>query len=69
MSVQDECICKNQRKELINTHYGHRNIAVSLIGRDEDRGIVIFENNAAIATFDIKYCPICGKKLYGGGDS
>lgn len=57
------CICKSQGKYLKNTHYKRKNIELSLIGEGSDKGIVILENGLALATFDIKYCPICGLLL------
>lgn len=62
----NKCICQNPNKSLKNTHYMKRNIKLSLIGdalTEINKGIVLFENGMAIATFDIKFCPICGKEL------
>jgi hypothetical protein len=63
----DKCICESPNNKLDNTHcYNDRKIDLIIINRTihkEDKGIVIFENNTAIASFDIKYCPMCGKKI------
>lgn len=58
----NKCICQNPNKSLKNTHYMERNIELSLVGKS-DKGIVLFENGMAIASFDIKFCPICGRSL------
>jgi hypothetical protein len=33
------------------------------MAKKDDEGIIILEDNMAIACFDIKYCPVCGEKL------
>jgi len=62
----DRCICCSPNESLNNTHFLERNITLSLLGKGKDKGIVIFENNNTIATFNIKYCPMCGKELATG---
>lgn len=55
------CICQSPNIVIKNTHYKKRDIDLTIIGTD--KGIVLFEKNEAIATFDANYCPVCGKKL------
>jgi len=40
---------------------------MSILGEGEDKGIVIFDRGMVLATFDVKYCPICGEILYKEG--
>jgi hypothetical protein len=57
------CICDIQSNRLENTHNDKRNINLMLTTKKDDEGIIIFERGRAIATFDIKFCPMCGKEL------
>lgn len=57
--MNDRCLCESPNEVLSNTHYRNKNTKLSVI----DKGIVIFEDGIAIATFDIKYCPVCGVEL------
>ena len=60
MNLNDSsCICDTPLNILTNTHNDKRDIDLIL----KDKGIVIFENKLAIATFDFNFCPICGKCL------
>jgi hypothetical protein len=59
----DNCICKSTLNKLKNLHNNNRNIDLILHLKKDDEGIVVFENNTAIACFDINYCPMCGRKL------
>lgn len=64
--MNDECICKSQLNRLKNTHYVKMNIDLIVMTKKDDEGIVILENNACIACFDTKYCPMCGRELSEG---
>ena len=61
--VNNECICNSQLNKPKNTHCTQRNIDLIVTTKKGDEGIIVFEDSMAIACFDIKYCPICGKKL------
>lgn len=61
--MTEKCLCQSPNKTLLNTHYRKGKYTLSLIGNGDDKGIVIFDHGIAIATFDIKYCPMCGKHL------
>ena len=58
-----KCICESPNKRIDNIHFENRNIDLTLLDDSEGYGIIIMENNSAIAVFNINYCPKCGKKL------
>lgn len=60
--VMKICTCK-VIDILQNTHSNKKNIELMIISDKDDCGLVMFENNDAIATFDCEYCPKCGGKL------
>lgn len=66
VSVNSGCICMNRLNGIKNTHSNNRNIDLTVTTKKDDEGIILFENNIALACFDTKYCPMCGKKLSGG---
>lgn len=61
--MDKDCICASPLNKVSNSHNDERNIELILLTKKDDEGIVIFENNIAIACFDIKYCPMCGRNL------
>jgi hypothetical protein len=61
--MNKKCICEVQSNRLENTHYKKREINLMLTTKKDDCGIIVYERGMAIATFDIKFCPMCGRKL------
>jgi len=57
------CVCDTSLIKLKNTHSNKRNAELAITTKKDDEGIILFEQNEAIACFDIKYCPVCGRKL------
>ena len=65
VKMDSKCICDSPNNSLKNTHYTKRNISLVVTTKKDDEGIIIFEDNMAIACFDIKRCPICSRELSG----
>jgi|GEM_PF-6808648 len=61
-----ECICMSPLNRIKSTHSNNRNIDLIVMTQANDEGIVLLENNIALACFDINYCPICGRELKAG---
>ena len=57
------CLCDRAIDGLKNTHFMGRPIELSIIGEGDDKGIVILDRGLVLATFDVKFCPVCGYKL------
>jgi hypothetical protein len=57
------CCCENSLNKLKNTHYKQLPIDLSLMADSNGYGILAFDTNAAIACFEINFCPVCGRKL------
>lgn len=61
--MNNKCICESMNSELKNTHYKKLPISI-ILHKDTDRyGLVVFYQNSCIGSFDVNYCPMCGKKL------